>query len=46
MLAEAKENIFFSPGMITLPGVALFILLLSINLLGDGVRDMTAPGGR
>lgn len=46
MLAEAKENIFFSPWMITLPGVALFILLLSINLLGDGVRDMTAPGGR
>lgn len=46
MLAEAKEDIFFSPWMITLPGVALFVLLLSINLLGDGIRDLSAPGGR
>lgn len=46
MLAEAKEDIFFAPWMITLPGIALFILLLSINLLGDGIRDLTAPGVR
>jgi len=46
MLAEAKEEIFFSPWMITLPGIALFALLICINLLGDGIRDVTAPGGR
>ncbi len=46
MLAQAKDDIFFSPWMITLPGMALFLLLLSINLLGDGVRDLTAPGSR
>lgn len=46
MLAEARQEIFFAPWMITLPGVALFILLISINLLGDGIRDLTAPGGR
>lgn len=46
MLAEAKEEIFFASWMITLPGIALFALLLSINLLGDAVRDITAPGGR
>ena len=46
MLAEAKDEIFFAPWMITLPGMALFVLLLSINLLGDGIRDMTAPEGR
>lgn len=46
MLSEAKEDIFFSPWMITLPGMALFVLLLSINLLGDGIRDFSAPGGR
>jgi len=46
MLAEAKEEIFFNAWMITLPGVALFLLLLSINLLGDGIRDITAPEGR
>lgn len=46
MLAEARQEIFFAPWMITLPGIALFILLISINLLGDGIRDLTAPGGR
>lgn len=46
MLSEAKEDIFFSPWMITIPGTALFVLVLSINLLGDGIRDLTAPKGR
>ena len=46
MLAEAKEDIFFSPWMITIPGLALFLLVLAINLLGDGIRDVTAPKGR
>jgi peptide/nickel transport system permease protein len=32
--------------MITLPGICLFLLVLSINLLGDGVRDVTAPENR
>jgi peptide/nickel transport system permease protein len=43
MVAEGKEYMFFSPWVITIPGVALFILVLAINLLGDGVRDLTAP---
>ena len=46
MLAEAKEEIFFAPWMITMPGIALFILLMSVNLLGDGIRDLAAPGVR
>ncbi len=46
MLAQAKDDIFFAPWMITLPGITLFALLLSINLLGDGVRDLTSPEGR
>lgn len=46
MLAEAKEDIFFSSWMITIPGIALFLLVLAINLLGDGIRDATAPKGR
>ena len=32
--------------LITIPGLALFLLVLSINLLGDGVRDITAPENR
>jgi peptide/nickel transport system permease protein len=40
MIAEAKEYMFFSPWVIMTPGVALFVLVLGINLLGDGLRDM------
>jgi peptide/nickel transport system permease protein len=40
MIAEAKEYMFFSPWVIMTPGVALFVLVLGINLLGDGLRDI------
>ena len=40
MIAEAKDYMFFSPWVIMIPGVALFVLVLGINLLGDGLRDM------
>lgn len=46
MLAEARPEIFFAAWMITLPGIALFLLVLFVNLLGDGMRDITAPEGR
>lgn len=46
MVSEAKGYMFFSPWLITLPGAALLALVLAINLLGDGVRDVTAPEGR
>jgi len=39
MIAEAKDYMFFSPWVIVIPGVALFLLVLGINLLGDGLRD-------
>jgi peptide/nickel transport system permease protein len=40
MIAEAKEYMFFSPWVIMTPGIALFVLVLGINLLGDGLRDL------
>ncbi|HET9903742.1 MAG TPA: ABC transporter permease [Xanthobacteraceae bacterium] len=46
MIAEAKTYMFFSFWLIALPGSALALLVLSVNMLGDGVRDVTAPGGR
>ena len=46
MVNEAKEFMLFSPWMIMIPGAAIFSLVLSINLMGDGVRDITAPEGR
>ena len=35
---------FFSPWVIMVPGVALFVLVLGINLLGDGLRDLLGAG--
>jgi len=40
MIAEAKDYMYFSPWVIVIPGVALFVLVLGINLLGDGLRDL------
>ncbi|MCJ2014651.1 ABC transporter permease [Methylobacterium sp. J-076] len=46
MIAEGKQYMFFQPWVITIPGVALLVLVLAINLLGDGLRDVTAPEAR
>jgi len=46
MIAEGKSYMFFKPWVIVIPGVALLVLVLAINLLGDGVRDVTAPENR
>ena len=46
MISEARGMIFFEPWLIMIPGIALFSLVLSINLLGDGIRDVTAPDAR
>jgi len=46
MIAEGKNYILFKSWLIGVPGVALFALILAINLMGDGVRDITAPEGR
>ena len=46
MIAEGKDMMLFLPWIITIPGVALFVLVFSINLVGDGVRDVTAPENR
>ena len=40
MIAEAKDYMFFSPWVIMVPGIALFVLVFGINLLGDGLRDL------
>jgi peptide/nickel transport system permease protein len=46
MISEAKGLMFFDGWLIAVPGIALFLLVLSINLLGDGLRDVTAPENR
>ena len=46
MVAEGKTYMFFKPWVIVIPGVALALLVLAINLVGDGLRDVNAPDGR
>ncbi|WP_419906489.1 ABC transporter permease [Hoeflea sp.] len=46
MVAEGKDMLLFDPWLIAIPGCALFALIFAINLVGDGVRDITAPESR
>ena len=46
MIAEGKNYIFFKPWLVGIPGAFLFLLILAVNLLGDGIRDVTAPEAR
>ena len=45
MVAEAKNFMFFSFWLIAIPAAMLALLVLAINLLGDGLRDVLAPEG-
>jgi len=40
MIAEGKDYMFFSAWVIMIPGVALAVLVLGINLVGDGLRNL------
>ena len=46
MISEGKGHMIFKPWVIAIPGFALFALVLCINLMGDGIRDITAPENR
>lgn len=46
MISDAKGLMFFDGWLIAVPGTALFLLVLAINLVGDGLRDVTAPEDR
>lgn len=46
MIAEAKAYMFFSFWLIAIPGGALALLILAINLAGDGLHDLLAPQGK
>ena len=43
MLADAREFIRSDPWIITLPGLAILITVVAINLTGDGLRDALDP---
>ena len=43
MLADAREFIRSNPWIVTLPGLAILVSVVSINLFGDGLRDALDP---
>lgn len=43
MLAASRQYILSDPWLMTIPGVAILITVLSINLIGDGLRDALDP---
>jgi len=43
MLAESREFILRAWWVVTLPGLAILITVLAINLMGDGLRDALDP---
>jgi dipeptide transport system permease protein len=43
MLASAREFILSDPWLVTFPGLAILITVVSINVMGDGLRDALDP---
>jgi peptide/nickel transport system permease protein len=46
MLANAQSNITIAPWVAIFPGLCILTVSLSINYLGDGLRDALDPSGR
>jgi peptide/nickel transport system permease protein len=45
MIAEGRDFLLTSPGMVVFPGIALLWLGVTFNLLGDFLTDYLRPGG-
>ncbi len=43
MLADSREFIRSDPWIVTLPGLAILVTVVAINLAGDGLRDALDP---
>jgi len=43
ILFDAKDNLDFAPHWAMFPGTAIFLTVLSINYIGDGLRDAFDP---
>ncbi len=43
ILFDAKDNLDFAPHWAIFPGLAIFLTVLSINFVGDGLRDALDP---
>ena len=43
MLGEGRAQLFTAPHVSVVPGVMIFLIVISLNLLGDGIRDVLDP---
>ncbi len=43
MLADAQTMVSFAPHLALIPGVAIILTVLGLNLMGDGLRDYLDP---
>ena len=43
MMREGFENILDAPWLAFWPGIAILVLVLGLNMVGDGLRDATDP---
>jgi len=43
MMREGFENILDAPWLSVWPGLAILVLVLGLNMIGDGLRDATDP---
>lgn len=39
MIADALSTAYIAPWNILLPGLAIFLMVLSVNIVGDGLRS-------
>lgn len=43
ILFDGKDQMAFAPGLVVAPGVAISLTVLSVNFIGDGLRDALDP---
>src|SRR5437773_6995837 len=46
MLATGRQFVILRPHVVLLPGLAIFVLVLALNLVGDALRDLLDPRAR
>jgi peptide/nickel transport system permease protein len=46
MMAEGRNFLLVNPWLIAIAGFAVMLLVLAMNLVGDGLRDVLTPGER
>lgn len=43
MLSEGRQFLLVAPGLIIFPGLAIMMIVMGVNFLGDGLRDLLDP---